>query len=138
MNSDDVLLQDFDELAIEAANSNPRVSIPRLSIPENILNSSKSSFQNVKIDESSNSFGQRQCDVLVGLGRLFVDHFDILRMISETVGAKVGQHLAKWLDAKVQLAISGQSHTVELLPLAELECNGQRPVFVVPADPAVC
>ena len=54
-NSDDVLLQDFDELAIEAANSNPRVSIPRLSIPENILNSSKSSYQNVKLDESFNS-----------------------------------------------------------------------------------
>ena len=46
-NSDDVLLQDFDELAIKAANANPRVSIPRLSIPENILNSSKSSYQNV-------------------------------------------------------------------------------------------
>ena len=54
-NSDEVLLQDFDELAIEAANSNPRVSIPRLSIPENILNSSKSSYQNVKLDESFNS-----------------------------------------------------------------------------------
>ena len=48
-------MQDFDELAIEAANSNPRVSVPRLSIPENILNSSKSSYQNVKLDESSNS-----------------------------------------------------------------------------------
>ena len=44
-NSNDVLLQDFDELAIKAANANPRVSIPRLSIPENILNSSKSSNQ---------------------------------------------------------------------------------------------
>ena len=54
-NSDDVLLQDFDELAIEAAKSNPRVSIPRLSVPENILNSSKSSYQNAKLDESSNS-----------------------------------------------------------------------------------
>ena len=54
-NSDDVLLQDFDELAIKVANSNPRVSVPRLSIPENILNSSKSSYQNAKLDESSNS-----------------------------------------------------------------------------------
>ena len=54
-NSNDVLLQDFDELAIKAANANPRVSIPRLSIPENILNSSKSSYQNVKLDESFNS-----------------------------------------------------------------------------------
>ena len=48
-NSDDVLLQDFDELAIKAANANPRVSIPRLSIPENILNSSKSSFKMSKL-----------------------------------------------------------------------------------------
>ena len=54
-NSDEVLLQNFDELAIEAANSNPRVSVPRLSLPENILNSSKSSYQNVKLDESFNS-----------------------------------------------------------------------------------
>ena len=54
-NSDDVLLQDFDELATKAAKANPRVSIPKLSMPENILNSSKSSNQFVKIDESSNS-----------------------------------------------------------------------------------
>ena len=53
-NSDEVLLQNFDELAIEAANSNPRVSVPRLSLPENILNSSKSSNQDVKFDESFN------------------------------------------------------------------------------------
>jgi len=53
-NYDDELLQDF-KLAIKAANANPRVSIPRLSIPENILSSSKSGYQSVKIDESSNS-----------------------------------------------------------------------------------
>ena len=50
-NSDEVLLQN---LAMEAANSNPRISVPRLSISENILNSSKSSYQNVKLDESFN------------------------------------------------------------------------------------
>ena len=54
-NCDDVILQDFDELAIKAANANPRVSIPKLSIPENILNLSKSNNQSVKIDESSSS-----------------------------------------------------------------------------------
>ena len=36
-----MLLQNFDELAIEAENSNLRVSVPRLSLPENIWNSSK-------------------------------------------------------------------------------------------------
>ena len=54
-NSDEVLLQNLDELAIEVAKSNPRVSVSRLSLPENILNSSKSSYQNVKIDQSFNS-----------------------------------------------------------------------------------
>ena len=53
-NSDEVLLQNFDELAIEAANSNLRVSVPRLTSLENILNSSKSSNQNVFVGESSN------------------------------------------------------------------------------------
>ena len=54
-NSDEVLLQTFDELAIEAANSNPRVSVPSLSLPENILNSFKSIYQNIKLDGSFNS-----------------------------------------------------------------------------------
>ena len=36
-----VLLQNIDELAIEAENSNPRISVPRLPLLENILNSSK-------------------------------------------------------------------------------------------------
>ena len=54
-NSDDVLLQDFDELAIKAANANPKVSIPKFSIPESILHSSKSNDQSVILDESSSS-----------------------------------------------------------------------------------
>ena len=54
-NSNDILLQDFDDLAIKAANANPKVSIPKYSIPENILHSSKSNSQSVKLDESSNS-----------------------------------------------------------------------------------
>ena len=32
-NSNDILQQDFDDLAIEAANADPKVSIPKLSIP---------------------------------------------------------------------------------------------------------
>ena len=54
-NSNDILLQDFDDLAIKAANANPKVSIPKLSIPESILHSSKSNNQSVKLDESSSS-----------------------------------------------------------------------------------
>ena len=52
-NSNDILLQDFDDLAIKAANANPKVSIPKLSIPESILHSSKSNNQSAKLDESS-------------------------------------------------------------------------------------
>ena len=48
-------MQDFDDLAIKAANVNPRVSVPKLSIPESILHSSKSNNQSVKLDESSSS-----------------------------------------------------------------------------------
>ena len=54
-NSNDILLQDFDDLAIKAANANPKVSIPKLSIPESILHSSRSNNKSVKLDESSSS-----------------------------------------------------------------------------------
>ena len=54
-NSNDVLLQDFDDSAIKAANANTKVSIPKLSIPESILHSSKSNDQSVILDESSSS-----------------------------------------------------------------------------------
>ena len=54
-NSNDVLLQDFDDLAIKAANANPRVSVPKLAIPESILHSSKSNNQSVILNESSSS-----------------------------------------------------------------------------------
>ena len=51
-NSNDVLLEDFDDLAIKAATANPRVSVSKLSIPESILHSSNSNNQSVKVDES--------------------------------------------------------------------------------------
>ena len=44
-------LQNFDELAIEAAHSNPRVLIPKLSLPDNILRSSKSNNHDVSFNE---------------------------------------------------------------------------------------
>ena len=50
-NSGEVKLQDFDELAIEVANSNPRILIPKLSLPHNILRSSKSINQGVSFNE---------------------------------------------------------------------------------------
>lgn len=50
-NSGEVQLQDFDELAIKATNSNPRVLIPKLSLPDNILRSSKSNNQDVNFNE---------------------------------------------------------------------------------------
>jgi len=52
-NSNDILLQDFDDVPIKAVNANPMVSIPTFSIPESILHSSKSNGQFVKFDESS-------------------------------------------------------------------------------------
>ena len=48
-------MQDFDELASEAANSKPRVLIPRLFLPNEILQSSESNNQDAKINESINA-----------------------------------------------------------------------------------
>ena len=44
-------MQDCDELAIEAPNSNPRVLIPKFSLPNNILRSSISNNQDVNSNE---------------------------------------------------------------------------------------
>ena len=52
-NSVEVQLKNSDELTMEAANSDPRVSVPCLLLPDNILNSSKPSDQDVRFDESS-------------------------------------------------------------------------------------
>ena len=54
-NSNDILQQDFDDLAIKAANADPKVSIPKLSIPESILHSSNTKDHSVILDESSSS-----------------------------------------------------------------------------------
>ena len=51
----DILQQDFDDLAIKAANANPKVSIPKLSIPESILHSSNTKYHYVILDESFSS-----------------------------------------------------------------------------------
>ena len=48
-------MQDFDELASEAANSKPRILVPKLCMPNEILKSSKSRNQDANIDESINS-----------------------------------------------------------------------------------
>merc|ERR1712150_32908 len=45
---------DFDDLALEAAKSKPRVLIPKLCLPNEILYSSESNNQNAKINESIN------------------------------------------------------------------------------------
>ena len=50
-NSNDILQQDFDDLAIKAANADPKVSIPKLSIPESILHSSNTKDHSVILDE---------------------------------------------------------------------------------------
>lgn len=44
-------MQDFDELVSDAANSKPRVLIPRLCLPNEILQSSESNNQDAKMDE---------------------------------------------------------------------------------------
>ena len=48
-------MQDFDELASEAANSKPRVLVPKLCLPNEILRSSESGNQDANMDESINS-----------------------------------------------------------------------------------
>ena len=48
-------MQDFDELASEAANSKPRVLVPKLCLPNEILKSSESGNQDANIDESIDS-----------------------------------------------------------------------------------
>ena len=50
-------VQDYDELALEAANSKPRVLIPKLCLPNEILRSSESNNQDqdAKINESINT-----------------------------------------------------------------------------------
>ena len=48
-------MQDFDELASEAANSKPRVLVPKLCLPNEILKSSESGNQDANMDESINS-----------------------------------------------------------------------------------
>ena len=48
-------MQDFDELASEAANSKPRVLVPKLCLPNEILKSSESGNQDAISDESINS-----------------------------------------------------------------------------------
>ena len=52
-NSNDILQLDFDDLAIKAANADPKVSIPKLSIPESILHSSNTKDHSVTREESS-------------------------------------------------------------------------------------
>ena len=54
-NNREELIQDFDELASEAANSKPRVLIPKLSLPNEILRSAESENQDANMDESINS-----------------------------------------------------------------------------------
>ena len=56
-NSREEQMQDYDELALEAANSKPRVLVPKLCSPNEILQSSESINQDAKIDELINSNG---------------------------------------------------------------------------------
>ena len=48
-------MQDYDELALKASNSKSRVLIPKLYLPNEILQSSESNNQDAKINESINS-----------------------------------------------------------------------------------
>ena len=48
-------MQDFDELASEAADSKPRVLKLKLCLPNEILKSSESGNQDANMDESTNS-----------------------------------------------------------------------------------
>ena len=55
LNTREEQIQDFDELASKAANSKPRVLIPKLSLPNEILRSAESGNQDANMDESINS-----------------------------------------------------------------------------------
>ena len=48
-------MQDYEELALEASKSKPRVLIPKLCLPNEILQSSESNNQDAKINESINA-----------------------------------------------------------------------------------
>ena len=54
-NSREEQMQDYDELALEAANSKPMVLMPKLCLPNEILQSSESNNQHAKINESINA-----------------------------------------------------------------------------------
>ena len=49
-NSREEQVQDYDELALKAVNSRPRVLIPKLCLPNEILQSSESNNQDAKIN----------------------------------------------------------------------------------------
>ena len=53
-NSREEQVQDYDELASKAVSSKPRVLIPKLCLPNEILQSSESNNRDAKIDESIN------------------------------------------------------------------------------------
>ena len=55
LNTREEQMQDFDELASKAANSKPRVLLPKLYLPNEILRSSESGNQDANMDESINS-----------------------------------------------------------------------------------
>ena len=54
-NSREEKMQDYYELAWEAANSKPRVLIPKMCFPNEILQPSESNNQDAKINESINA-----------------------------------------------------------------------------------
>ena len=60
LNTREEQIQDFDELASKAANSKPRVLVPKLSLPNEILRSSESGNQDANMDESINSNGNEE------------------------------------------------------------------------------
>ena len=55
LNTREEQIQDFDELASKAANSKPRVLIPKLSLPNEILRSEESENQDANMGEFINS-----------------------------------------------------------------------------------
>ena len=55
LNTREEQIHDFDELTSKAANSKPRVLIPKLSLPNEILRSAESGNQDANMDESMNS-----------------------------------------------------------------------------------
>ena len=70
--------------------------------------------------------------------RLFVYSLDVLFYVSVSVSTEICEHLAERLDTQIKLAVGGQGDRVELLPLAELERDGQRPsVLIIPTYPTM-